>query len=147
MNWRVLEWDQINTDTLHQILSLRSEVFIVEQNCVYQDIDGKDSKATHVLGYINEELVAYSRFFKTGIYFKQASFGRTLVRKNQRSKNYGHDLVAHTLKVMGDQDEIKISAQQHLTQFYQKHGFVSVGDSYLEDGIPHIAMIKKPSKL
>ena len=146
MTWRVLEWDQISVDTLYQILALRSEVFVVEQNCVYQDIDGKDSKAIHVLGYINKELVAYSRFFKPGIYFKQASFGRTIVRKNHRSKNYGHDLVAFTLNTMGNQEDIKISAQQHLSEFYKRHGFKTVGASYLEDGIPHIAMIKKPSK-
>ena len=146
MTWRVLEWDQISVDTLYQILALRSEVFVVEQNCVYQDIDGKDSKATHVLGYINKELVAYSRIFKPGIFFKQASFGRTIVRKNHRSKNYGHDLVAFTLNTMGNQEEIKISAQQHLSEFYKRHGFTPVGASYLEDGIPHIAMVKKLSK-
>ena len=146
MTWQVLEWEEISLDVLHDIFSLRSEVFVVEQNCVYQDIDGKDTKATHVLGYINNELVAYSRFFKAGIYFSQASFGRTVVKENHRGKGYGHELVAYTLKAMGGNEEIKISAQQHLSSFYQSHGFVSKGAPYLEDGIPHIAMIKAPSK-
>jgi ElaA protein len=146
MTWQVLEWEEITLDILHDIFSLRSEVFVVEQNCVYQDIDGKDPKATHVLGYIKNELVAYSRFFKPGIYFSQASFGRAVVKKKHRGKGYGHELVAYTLKAMGGNEEIKISAQQHLSSFYQSQGFVSKGAPYLEDGIPHIAMIKAPSK-
>jgi ElaA protein len=68
------------------------------------------------------------------------------VKKNHRSKSYGHDLIAFTLSTIGNHEEIKISAQQHLSEFYQKHGFTPVGASYSEDGIPHIAMIKKPSK-
>lgn len=146
MTWQVLEWEEITLDVLQDIFSLRSEVFVVEQNCVYQDIDGKDPKATHVLGYINNELIAYSRFFKPGIYFPQASFGRTVVKKTHRGKGYGHELVAYTLKAMGGNEEIKISAQHHLSSFYQSHGFVSKGVPYIEDGIPHIAMIKAPSK-
>ena len=146
MTWEVLQWEEISRDKIQDLFTLRSEVFVVEQHCVYQDIDGKDPKATHVLGYLNNELIAYSRFFKPGIYFDQASFGRTVVKKTQRGKGYGHILVAKTLQAMREFSEIKISAQEHLRLFYQSHGFVSVGQPYLEDGIPHIAMIKALSK-
>ena len=147
MTWLVLQWEDLTQEKIHELLALRSEVFVVEQNCVYQDIDGKDPKATHVLGYLKNELIAYSRFFEPGIYFNQASFGRTMVKQTHRGKGYGHMLVEQTLQAMGEKNEIKISAQKHLRLFYESHGFISQGEPYLEDGIPHIAMIKSPSRL
>ncbi len=86
MIWEVKEWAELSTSEVENIFSLRSEVFVVEQDCVYQDIDGKDHKAKHVLGKINNEVVAYSRIFKPGDYFEEASFGRTVVKKTYRGK-------------------------------------------------------------
>ena len=86
-------FQQLTTDELYAILQLRSEVFVLEQNCAYQDVDGKDQKALHVLGFKNEILVAYTRFFKPGDYFENASIGRVVVRENERQHKYGYDIM------------------------------------------------------
>ena len=142
MIWEIKEWSELSIKEMENIFLLRSEVFVVEQNCVYQDIDGKDHKAKHVLGKINNEVVAYSRIFKPGDYFKEASFGRTVVKKAYRGKKIGHDLVKKCLENMKD-ESIKISAQSYLKKFYSSHGFNAEGKEYLEDGIPHTAMFIK----
>ena len=139
MIWEVKEWTELSTSEVENIFSLRSEVFVVEQDCVYQDIDGKDQKAKHVLGKKNNEIVAYARIFKPGEYFKQASFGRAVVKKTERGKGVGDELVINCLENITE-EEIKISAQSYLKGFYGKHGFKAEGNEYLEDGIPHTAM-------
>ncbi|MCF4100627.1 GNAT family N-acetyltransferase [Gillisia sp. M10.2A] len=138
-------FEDLTIEELYQILRLRAEVFVVEQDCVYQDIDNKDKKALHVLGIKNSEVIAYTRCFKPGDYFKEASIGRVVVDAKERKYGYGHDLLKESI----DQIEktfytttIKLSAQQYLTKFYESHGFNQVGKGYLEDGIPHIAMLK-----
>jgi ElaA protein len=145
MIWEIKEWSELSTKEVENIFSLRSEVFIVEQDCVYQDIDRKDQKAKHLLGYDKDLLVAHSRLLKPGDYFDQHSFGRAVVKKSHRGLGLGDELVKRSIKELGDQTEIKISAQYHLEKLYQNNGFVSVGDTYLEDGIPHIAMFRNPS--
>ena len=139
MIWEVKEWAELSTSEVENIFSLRSEVFVVEQDCVYQDIDGKDQKAKHVLGKKNNEIVAYARIFKPGEYFKEASFGRAVVKKTERGKGIGDELVKNCLENITE-EEIKISAQSYLKGFYGKHGFKAEGKEYLEDGIPHTAM-------
>ena len=139
MIWEVKEWAELSTSEVENIFSLRSEVFVVEQDCVYQDIDGKDQKAKHVLGKKNNEIVAYARIFKPGEYFKEASFGRAVVKKTERGKGVGDELVINCLENITE-EEIKISAQSYLKDFYGKHGFKAEGKEYLEDGIPHTAM-------
>lgn len=132
-----------SVDELYEVLQLRSEVFVVEQDCVYQDIDYKDQKALHVLAYKNEKLVAYTRIFKAGDYFSEASIGRVVVAKNERKYGYGHDLMKESIKVVATEfntDTIHISAQTYLEKFYNSHGFSQEGEGYLEDGIPHIKM-------
>ena len=139
MIWEVKEWAELSPNEVENIFSLRSEVFVVEQDCVYQDIDGKDQKAKHVLGKKNNEIVAYARIFKPGEYFKEASFGRAVVKKTERGKGVGDELVKNCLEIITE-EEIKISAQSYLKGFYGKHGFKAEGNEYLEDGIPHTAM-------
>ena len=139
MIWEVKEWAKLSTREVENIFSLRSEVFVVEQDCVYQDIDGKDQKAKHVLGKKENDIVAYARVFKPGDYFKEASFGRAVVKKTERGKGVGDELVKNCLEIITE-EEIKISAQSYLKGFYGKHGFKSEGNEYLEDGIPHTAM-------
>ena len=139
MIWEVKEWAELSPNEVENIFSLRSEVFVVEQVCVYQDIDGKDQKAKHVLGKKNNEIVAYARIFKPGEYFKEASFGRAVVKKTERGKGVGDELVINCLENIKE-EEIKISAQSYLKGFYGKHGFKAEGKEYLEDGIPHTAM-------
>lgn len=144
----VKAFQDFNLDELYKILQLRSEVFVVEQNCVYQDIDGKDQKAIHILGYENKELVAYTRCFKPGYYFDEASIGRVIVKENFRKYGFGHEILKASIEAIESTyktKKIKLSAQQYLTKFYESHGFVKTGEGYLEDGIPHIAMVKAAS--
>jgi ElaA protein len=138
-------FQQLTTDELYAILQLRSEVFVVEQNCVYQDIDGKDQKALHVLGFKNNVLVAYTRLFKPGDYFENASIGRVVVSQNERQHKYGYEIMKASIEAIlnyFNEMTIKISAQEYLVKFYTNLGFKTIGSSYLEDGIPHVAMIK-----
>ena len=141
--WKNKTWEQLTINETHEIFALRSRVFVVEQNCVYQDIDDKDPKAVHVYGVYKNNIIAYTRLFNEGTYFKEASFGRAVVEKKHRGKGLGDQLMKETLVVMKSNwpnKKIKISAQAHLLGFYQKHGFTPKGKEYLEDGIPHISM-------
>ena len=143
MDKLVKSFSELNTTELYSILQLRSEVFVVEQDCVYQDIDFKDQKALHVLGYKNDVLIAYTRIFKPGDYFDNSSIGRVLVKETERKFNYGHQIMKASLKAIKEYykvDKITISAQKYLKKFYESHGFYQVNDEYLEDGIPHIRM-------
>ena len=138
-------FSELTTSELYELLQLRSEVFVVEQDCVYQDIDGKDQKALHILGYKNEKLIAYTRLFKPGDYFKEASIGRVVVKKNERHHKYGYDIMKASIEAIKNnynQTTIKISAQVYLKSFYNNLEFYEVGEEYLEDGIPHIAMVR-----
>ena len=145
--WKNKKWKELSQKEIHDIYALRSRVFVVEQNCVYQDIDNKDSKAIHVYGVSKKKIIAYSRCFNQGDCFKEASFGRAVVEKKERGKGIGDELVKQTIKVMKANwpgQKINISAQAHLSGFYKKHGFKTHGKKYLEDGIPHIGMCCKP---
>ena len=142
MKLEVKPWSELSRKEINDIFSLRSEVFIVEQECAYQDVDGKDDKADHILLSIDEELVGYARVFNENIYFKEASFGRAVVKKKDRGEGYGHLIVDKALEHLKTkkQSPIKISAQSYLKDFYSSHGFVAKGEEYMEDGIPHTAM-------
>ena len=143
IEWVKKKWSDISLEELYSVLRLRSEVFVVEQDCVYQDIDNKDQIAIHLLGYINKELIAYSRLFNEGDYFKETSFGRAIIKKEKRGQGYGDELVKESLKTIKNyygNKKVKISAQAHLKSFYSKHAFIAKGKEYLEDGIPHVSM-------
>ena len=143
IQFKIKPFLELSTNELYAILQLRSEVFVVEQNCVYQDIDGKDQKAIHVLGYSEGILVAYSRLFKPKDYFEYASIGRVIVKASHRDKKLGHELMQvsiDAITTLFQETKITISAQLYLQKFYESHGFVVVGESYLEDDIPHIEM-------
>lgn len=136
---------ELSLDELYAVLQLRSEVFVVEQNCVYQDIDNKDQKAMHIMGYKSDQLVAYTRIFKPDDYFESASIGRVLVKAGERHSKYGYAIMEASINVIEKtygETKIKISAQTYLKRFYNNLGFEEVGESYLEDGIPHIQMLK-----
>ncbi len=137
-------FSNLSVQQLYDILQLRSEVFVVEQDCVYQDIDNYDQVAVHVMGYHEDTLVAYSRLLPPSTYFEQSSIGRVIVKETFRQFGYGHDLMNFSIKYLANHypnDVIKISAQQYLIKFYSSHGFRIIGEGYLEDGIPHIGMI------
>ena len=138
-------FQELTINELYDLLQLRSEVFVVEQNCVYQDIDGKDTKALHVIGKKNNKIVAYTRIFKPGHYFENASIGRVVVSNVERQHKYGYDLMEVSIKTIKgyfNTATIELSAQVYLKKFYNNLGFKEVGEEYLEDGIPHINMIK-----
>ena len=139
------KFDKLSLQELHDIYALRSKVFVVEQDCVYQDIDGKDLNSIHVLGVENKKLVAYARILDRGLsYPNHASIGRIVVSPSYRGNKTGRRLVDFSIKTIQKaygQKPIKISAQAHLENFYKKHYFKPTGENYLEDGIPHIAMI------
>ncbi|MFC4221752.1 GNAT family N-acetyltransferase [Flagellimonas marina] len=142
----VKTFEELSTQELYQILRLRSEVFVVEQDCVYQDIDNMDQKALHVLGLKDGELVAYTRMFKPGDYFENASIGRVVVAQKQRKYGYGKQIMQVSMAALAQRfpkTTIEISAQKYLLKFYTELGFTTQGEEYLEDGIPHVRMIQK----
>ncbi len=137
---------QLTTTELYEILQLRSQIFVVEQTCIYQDLDGKDLKAIHILGRKKGALVAYSRLFKADDYLEHASIGRVAVKEGERQHGYGLSLMKASIQEIEDrfhENTIVISAQTYLKKFYNALGFKEVGEGYLEDGIPHIKMLKK----
>jgi len=138
----VKKFHEIDGKTLHNIFLLRSEVFIVEQECAYQDIDGNDYKSIHIIGKKKEEIIAYSRIMNLNNDF--CSIGRVLVKKEFRKKGIGIKLIKRSIEEATREHtnkKIKISAQEYLKKFYTNLGFKHTGKSYLEDGIPHIEMI------
>lgn len=145
MELLIKEFRDLSLEELYELLQLRSEIFVVEQDCVYQDIDGKDADALHIIGKKDGKIVGYARCFPPKYYFEEAAIGRVLVKKSQRKYGYGHLILKASINAIAKHyktREIKLSAQQYLTAFYESHGFMQIGEGYLEDGIPHIAMIK-----
>lgn len=136
---------ELNPFELYAYLQLRSEVFVVEQNCVYQDLDNKDQLSFHIFAHYLDELVACARIVPGGVGYPEISIGRVIVAQAYRNKQIGHQLMAYCVtqieRHFGAQPVV-LSAQAHLQEFYKKHNFAPVGDTYLEDGIPHIHMIR-----
>jgi ElaA protein len=148
MEWSFKKFHKLRLVELYDLLKLRASVFVVEQNCPYQDLDEKDHHATHLLGYQKNNLVAYSRIFPPGIINKKyASISRIVTQNKIRGKGLGHELVKKSIDFCREQNThqtIKISAQVYLKGFYNRLGFFERGKIYLEDGIPHCAMYLKP---
>jgi ElaA protein len=135
---------ELSTDELYDILKLRSEIFVVEQDCVYNDLDGHDKNATHQFLKKNGEIVAYSRLLKPGSRFADYSIGRVVVKESERGTGLGIRMMEEAkqyILIEWKGERIKISAQKYLQKFYEDLGFVVVTDEYLEDGIPHFGML------
>ena len=146
MNVVIKKFKDLSPLELYEILQLRSEVFVVEQSCVYQDIDGNDQKALHIIGTVENKIIAYTRCFRPGDYFKEASIGRVVVKESQRKFKRGIQIMNNSIKAINDHYKtkiIKISAQCYLNKFYTNLQFKPIGEKYLEDGIPHIAMLRE----
>ena len=128
------------------LLRLRINVFVVEQDCPYPELDDKDRDSFHLIGKNDAgELVAYTRILPPGVSYAEVSVGRVVVDEKARGKGVGDDMLAESLRFVEQQFgnvPIRISAQTYLTSYYQKAGFDVVGDEYLEDGIPHIEMLR-----
>jgi ElaA protein len=136
-------FDELAPRELHDALALRQRVFVVEQACVYQDVDGKDPNALHLLGRDEHgALVAYARILPPGVRFDVAAIGRVVIAPERRGEGLARTLMLEAIRVARDHHgpRVALSAQAHLEAFYASLGFVRVGDEYDEDGIPHVDM-------
>lgn len=145
VQWIAQPFAALTAADLYAVLQLRSEVFVVEQACVFQDMDGADTLALHLMGMLQGRLVAYARCLPPGAKYIEASVGRVLTEASVRGQGLGHELMQRalvaTLDRWGDQ-AIRIGAQARLTAFYARHGFTPASEPYLEDGIPHLEMLR-----
>lgn len=144
MDIEILHFSKLNTTQLYQLLQLRSEVFVVEQNCVYLDMDDKDHQAFHIFIKEQDRPIAYARLLPKGISYKSyCSIGRVLTKSNYRHKNIGRKLMEESINFCIENFgcDIKISAQSYLEKFYTDLGFEKITEEYMEDNIPHIGML------
>lgn len=144
MEYIIKDFNDLKLEELYNILALRNEVFVVEQDCPYQDVDGKDLNSYHVLGYVKNELAAYCRIVRPGISYEEASIGRVIVKDKFRHLKLGSDLMTTAINKSNElgYTKLRISAQAHLVKFYGGVGFKTVGEIYLEDDIEHIEMFR-----
>ncbi|WP_419798536.1 MAG: GNAT family N-acetyltransferase [Terasakiella sp.] len=147
INWFCLAFGDLNTDQLYEIMQLRVNVFIVEQNCPYPDLDGYDTQngVQHIIGYQDGKIIAYARLLPAGVKYDYPSIGRVITHADYRKDGLGHRLMKTALnqcQILWPKHKIFIQAQQHLEGFYLKHGFQTCSETYLEDNIPHIDMIR-----
>jgi ElaA protein len=145
ISWSLKQFNELNPQELYDILRLRSEVFVVEQQCIFLDMDNKDQQCHHLQGRINEELIVSVRIVPPGIFYDEPSIGRVVGTPRFRGIGAGKALMAkaieETLRLYGN-SPIKIGAQLYLKKFYEELGFEQCSDTYMEDDIPHIKMIR-----
>lgn len=145
IRWYLKAFNALSLEELYQVLRLRNEVFIVEQNCPYQDMDNADQKALHLLGFTDHGLAAYTRLFEPGVKFDMASIGRVITAQFARGTGSGRLLMQESIKAVEEnwgKIPIKIGAQLYLQKFYESLGFIKSSEMYLEDNIPHIEMVR-----
>ena len=148
ITWHIHVWNELSTERLYAILALRAEVFVVEQNCPYQDVDGKDIQSSHVCGYSeNGELCAYARLVMPGVSYDEWSIGRVITSPRVRRTGAGEELMRTCMDYFEARkiSAVRISAQSYLHDFYTKFGFIQVSEEYLEDDIPHMEMLSTQS--
>lgn len=144
IDWQLVQWKDMNVSMIYDILTLRNKVFVVEQHCVYNDTDSKDPLCYHLCGYVADQLIGYARLLPPGLAYDESSIGRVVCDKAFRKKGIGTSLMRQAIQNnhrLWPQFRIKISAQSYLLDFYKSLGFNSLGEEYLEDGIPHREMI------
>jgi ElaA protein len=145
ISWHSKSFTELTNNELYEILALRTEVFVVEQNCPYQECDGNDQVSIHFYGTLSNKVVAYVRILPAGVSYDSLSIGRVVTSPSIRGKGIGHELMAGAINFCEQQfgrEKITISAQEHLEKYYGKLGFMKAGEMYLEDNIPHIKMIR-----
>lgn len=143
MRSQIKHYHELSRDELYDILYLRCEVFVVEQNCPYQDCDGKDKTSDHYMVYDGKELIAYSRVLMPGEAYEEHAIGRVVIKASHRQRGLGKVMMSaciEHIRAIGGHS-IRISAQAYLKAFYESLGFVAVSDQYLEDDIPHLEML------
>jgi len=144
MTFEFKHFSELSTDELYDILKLRAEIFVVEQDCIYNDLDGLDKDAVHQFLKKNNKIVAYSRLLKPGTRFPYYSIGRVVVKQTDRGTGIGIQMMKEAKKFIIDKwgaKKIKVSAQKYLRKFYEDLGFEVITEEYLEDGIPHYGML------
>jgi len=142
----VKRFKELSVEEIYQILKVRADVFIIEQKCIYKDIDGKDEKAIHVLGKENNETIAYTRILQNDEQYNYPSISRVVVKKQNRGEERGKKIMKETIKYIVEElkeKTIVLAAQKYLEKFYRELGFIAEGEEYLEDEIPHQKMILK----
>ncbi|MDN4606357.1 GNAT family N-acetyltransferase [Sporosarcina highlanderae] len=145
LEWTTSEFYQLGGIDVYEMLALRVAVFVVEQNCPYQEVDGHDETALHVFGKDEKGIAAYARLLPAGEKYDCPSIGRVIIRSDYRGKGVGHDLIEKCVSLIDEKwkpKQIKLQAQAHLESFYATHGFKAESEPYDEDGIPHIDMIR-----
>ncbi len=149
LRWDVKSFQELSVSQFFEVLQLRVDVFVVEQQCAYPELDEHDRHAEtrHLAGRDeSRQLIAYARILPAGLSFPEVSLGRFVVRKDARGQGIGHQLLSEALKEIQTSwpgSAIRISAQDYLQKFYEQYGFTPFSEMYLEDGIPHIEMVKK----
>lgn len=146
IDWHLKKFSDLTPFELYAIIQLRNEVFVVEQECAFQDADGKDYDSLHFMGFADEKLVAYTRLLPPGLMYEQPSIGRVVTSPAVRGSGAGKDLMRRSIAIVKEQFgqmEIKIGAQLYLKKFYESLGFEQCSEVYIEDGIDHIYMIKR----
>lgn len=153
INWQVLAFNQLSLEQLYQIIKLRVDIFVVEQDCPYSDLDNLDQQCRHLFATENNQVLAYTRLIPPGLVHKgsllsnQAAIGRVVISEPARGRKLGYELMQRSIDAVWEETPnipIKIGAQQHLENFYSKLGFKTISDMYLEDDIPHIDMLLDP---
>jgi ElaA protein len=143
--WQFCALDELSARQLYAVFAARQAVFVVEQNCPYQDADGTDFKADHLIAWSDDKVAGYARIYGPGIKFREPSIGRILTTEPFRRTGLGREVVARSLshieRLYPSQD-VRIGAQARLERFYQSLGFVTASPEYMEDGIPHIEMVR-----
>ncbi|MCG2793853.1 MAG: GNAT family N-acetyltransferase [Weeksellaceae bacterium] len=144
--WKIKTFSELTTQELYAIIKARINVFVIEQNCPYPDLDGYDQKAIHLWAENQGEVLAYCRIFDRGIKYPETSIGRVVTTENVRGTGLGKQLIQFALEVIENRlgtSEVRISAQDYLLDFYAAFGFEDTGKKYLEDEIPHTEMLRK----
>ncbi|WP_209388707.1 GNAT family N-acetyltransferase [Chryseobacterium sp. RR2-3-20] len=144
--WKVKSFEEISTSELYEIIKARIDVFVVEQNCPYPDLDNYDKKALHLWAEKDHHILAYCRIFGKEIKYTECSIGRVLTTDEGRGKSLGKQMLQYAVEIIENRfrtSEIRISAQDYLLSFYSYFGFEDTGKKYLEDNIPHTEMFRK----
>lgn len=147
LNWEIKHYNELSLDDFHDLIALRIKVFVIEQNCPYQELDGKDKKAFHLIGKSSKgEILGTLRVLPPGISYDEASIGRVVIDEKVRGQKLGHLMMKKALIFIENKFEdntVRISGQKYLKKFYEDLNFVDIGKEYLEDGIPHLEMVLK----
>ena len=146
VDWKIKRFEELTTIELYEILRVRAEVFVVEQTCVYQDLDEKDKKAYHLFCENNGEIVAYLRILDKGVSYPEISIGRVLTRETNRRTGLAREMMQKAISFVEEElseMQIRISAQLYLKRFYESLGFLITSEVYLEDDIEHIEMVRR----